>query len=141
LTVKGEEEVRRVAGAAARLALNPSRIIHSGKLRAEQTARFLGEALGRPVEKGEGLAPKDDPWPWVERIQGTEEELMIVGHLPFLERLASLLIGGDESLRPLLFRFGAINCLKRKEDGKWAVRWVLTPEMAEGMEVTSRDEG
>ena len=47
-----------------------------------------------------------------------------------MEKLASYLITGDEEARPLLFRFGAVNCLEQKEDKKWAVRWVLTPEMA-----------
>lgn len=130
LSAQGEKEIRQMAEAARKLALSPQRIYHSGKLRAEQTARFLAEALGGLLQKGEGLDPKDDPRPWADRLHQMQETVMLVGHLPFLEKLASLLISGEESLRPLLFGSGAINCLERKEDGKWAVRFVLTPEMA-----------
>jgi phosphohistidine phosphatase len=54
---------------------------------------------------------------------------MIVGHLPFLEKLASLLVCGEESARVVLFRYGAVVRLDQKEDRSWAVRWILTPEM------------
>jgi phosphohistidine phosphatase len=55
---------------------------------------------------------------------------MIVGHLPFLEKLSSFLLCGDENARLVLFRYGAIVCLIQKEDKEWAVRWILMPEMA-----------
>ncbi len=54
---------------------------------------------------------------------------MIVGHLPFLEKLASLLLCGHEGAQIVLFRYGAIVHLDQKEDKTWAVRWILTPEM------------
>jgi len=37
LTVRGEEETKKISGAAKRLGTRPSRICHSGKKRAEQT--------------------------------------------------------------------------------------------------------
>jgi len=57
------------------------------------------------------------------------KDLMIVGHLPFLDKLASLLISGNENARIVLFRYSNIVCLDQKEDKGWAVRWILTPEM------------
>jgi phosphohistidine phosphatase len=54
---------------------------------------------------------------------------MLVGHLPFLEKLASVLLCGNEDAKLVLFRYGAIVCLEQKEDKAWAVLWVLTPEM------------
>jgi hypothetical protein len=29
----------------------------------------------------------------------------------------------------VLFRYSAIICLDQKEDKRWAVRWILVPEM------------
>jgi phosphohistidine phosphatase SixA len=52
-----------------------------------------------------------------------------VGHLPFLEKLTSLFLCGDENARLVLFRYGGIVRLEQKEDKGWAVGWVLTPEM------------
>ena len=54
---------------------------------------------------------------------------MLVGHLPFLEKLVSFLVCGDEGAKAVLFRYSAILCLEKKEPGRWAVDWILKPEM------------
>jgi phosphohistidine phosphatase len=130
LTTRGEEEIHRVANEANKLGIQPSKIYHSGKRRAKQTAEIIAGALNLPVQAAQGLNPLDDIRPWVERLLEEAEDLMIVGHLPFLEKLTSLLLCGDEKTRLVLFRYGAIVCLVQKEDKKWAVLWILTPEMA-----------
>ena len=130
LTDQGRKEVEQVAQAANQLRLHPSKTYHSGKLRAIQTAEILANALRSPVEATPGLNPNDDVQDWGDRVSRLKEDLLIVGHLPFLERLASLLIAGDEKVRPVLFRYAAIVCLERNESGRWGVRWILTPEMA-----------
>jgi len=129
LTVEGEKEVKVVAERAREMKLNPAWIYHSGKRRAEHTAEIIGKALDIPIGARSGLGPLDEVSLWAEKINQGQENLMLVGHLPHLEKLASYLIAGDEALRPLLFRNGSINCLEQKENRKWAVRWVLTPEM------------
>jgi len=131
LTDTGRKEVGRVAKEAARLGIRPLRIIHSGKTRARQTAEIMAESLrpSRGIEPQQGLNPNDPVSPWMERLERSSEDLMIVGHLPFLDRLASLLLSGDEARGVIRFRYGAIVCLERTE-GRWAVRWILTPEMA-----------
>ncbi len=58
-----------------------------------------------------------------------ERDLMLVGHLPFMEKLAAYLLSGKENSRLVLFRYGAIVCLEQKEDQTWGVKWILTPEM------------
>jgi phosphohistidine phosphatase len=133
LTPRGEKEVRSVSKVASGLPIIPSKVYHSGKLRAKQTAEIMAGALTIPdplVQSTQGLNPNDDIRPWAERISKEKENLMLVGHLPFLEKLTSFLLCGDENVRLVLFRYGAIVCLDQKEDKKWAVRWILTPEMA-----------
>ena len=132
LTARGEDEVRRTSEGAKRLDIRPSKILHSGKLRARQTAEILARGVNRPlssVQVSPGLNPNDDVRPWAERIQKEIDDLMLVGHLPFLDKLASTLLCGNENAKLVLFRYGAIVCLEQKEDKGWAVRWVLTPEM------------
>jgi len=133
LTLKGEEEIKKVAGLAKKMGLNPSQIYHSGKLRAQQTAAIIGRALDKPVEAAQGLVPMDNVRPWADKINQSERELLLVGHLPYLEKLAAYLITGDEKISPLLFRNGAIICLEQKENKKWTVSWILTPEMAQNL--------
>jgi len=133
LTARGEKEVMAVSKVAGGLQIRPSKIYHSGKMRAKQTAEIIASALrisDSHVQPAEGLNPNDDIHAWVERISKEKEDLMLVGHLPFLEKLTSLLLCGDENARLVLFRYGAIVCLDQKGDKGWAIRWILTPEMA-----------
>jgi phosphohistidine phosphatase len=136
LTARGEKEVTGVSKAATGLNITPSKVYHSGKLRAKQTAEIIAKALKIPdlsVQPTQGLNPNDNIRPWAERISKEREDLMIVGHLPFLEKLTSFLLCGNENARLILFRYGAIVCLDQKEDKRWAVRWILTPEIADLM--------
>jgi phosphohistidine phosphatase len=133
LTQQGRHEVEQVAAFAARLGLGVAQIRHSGKTRAEQTATILGEALSPPggVVAVSGLAPKDDVQPIAETLGRESQPVMLVGHLPFLGRLAGLLVSGNPDLPVVQFRNAVIICLTRAED-RWLVAWILTPEMAGG---------
>jgi phosphohistidine phosphatase len=131
LTSTGKAEVERVARAAKKMAIKPAKIFHSGKTRARQTAEIIASGLKvLDVEAVQGLNPNDAVQPWLEKIPKEKQDIMLVGHLPFLERLTSLLLGGNENARLVLFRYAGICCLEQKEDNGWAVRWFLTPEMA-----------
>jgi phosphohistidine phosphatase len=134
LTARGRADVERVAAFAARLGLDVAQIRHSGKTRAEQTAALLAAALSPPggALAMPGLAPKDDVRPVADSLGREREPLMLVGHMPFLGRLAALLICGDLNASALRFRNGGIVCLtpEQGEQNQWIVSWVLTPEMA-----------
>ena len=131
LTEQGRQDVQQVAAFAARLGLEVHQIRHSGKTRAEQTAAILGETLSPPagVVAVSGLAPRDDAQSVADGLTRESRPVMLVGHLPFLTRLAGLLVVGDAERPVVRFRQGGIVCLER-EDGRWLVAWVLTPEMA-----------
>jgi phosphohistidine phosphatase len=129
LTDRGKGEVHRVSKVAEKMAVNPAKIYHSGKLRAKQTAEYMSAALKRPAEVASGLNPMDDVRLWADRLTKGKEDLMLVGHLPFMEKLAAYLLSGKENSRLVLFRYGAIVCLEQQEDQTWGIRWILTPEM------------
>ncbi|MFQ5951340.1 MAG: phosphohistidine phosphatase SixA, partial [Candidatus Geothermarchaeales archaeon] len=80
------------------------------------------------VEDAEGLRPLDDPQIWAKRLADTGEDTMLVGHLPHLSKLASLLLSGDEDRKVVNFVMSGITCLERDESGSWSVRWMLIPE-------------
>lgn len=131
LTDRGRAEAERVARAAARAGLRVDRIVHSGKLRARQTAEILASALDPPQGLGElnGLAPNDDPGAARAFAESAAGTLMLVGHLPHLSQLSSLLLADDPSREIVLFRMAAIVALS-KEETRWRLRFVLTPEIA-----------
>jgi phosphohistidine phosphatase len=131
LTERGRGDVQRVAAFAVRLGLKVAQIRHSGKARAEQTAAVLGQALAPPggVVAVSGLAPNDDVRPLAKALAGESQPVMLVGHLPFLARLAGLLLTGDADRSVVRFRNAGLVCLAREGDN-WQVAWILTPEMA-----------
>lgn len=130
LTDRGRTEVQRVARHAALLGLSLAQIIHSGKLRARQTAEIMADNLwpSRGLREMAGMAPNDDPSRARAALEEAGDGVMLVGHLPHLGRLASLLLIGDAGRDIVRFRNGAIVCLARGDRG-WLVRWVLTPEL------------
>jgi phosphohistidine phosphatase len=128
LTDQGEEDVAGVAHhAVVQLGVRPLRVVHSGKTRARQTAEIWGELVNADVEEADGLAPNDDPTIWIERLRGEAEDLMVVGHLPHLARLAGLLVTGDSDRSVIRFRQGGLVGLERT-DAVWVVSLVLPPE-------------
>ncbi len=127
LTSEGEDEVRRMAQTAGAYKVQTSVIIHSGKKRSTRTAEIIADFL-RPAQgtqTGENLNPLDDVLPWAQKI---EDRIMLVGHLPFLERLANLLVAEDPEKRVIKFQNGAIICLE-KEDQGWHIKWCLMPRI------------
>ena len=130
LTDQGIETVRKMASWADQVALKVDQIRHSGKRRAEQTATLLAERLSpaNGVIAVEGLRPNDDVRPVAEALGAEHGPVMLVGHLPFLSRLASLLVAGNHEGGVVRFRQAGIVCLSQ-EEGKWAVNWVMSPEL------------
>jgi phosphohistidine phosphatase len=127
LTDRGAEDVSRVARwAVDELGVRTARVVHSGKTRARQTAEAWCELLGADPEQGDSLAPNDNPATWVERLDTELDDLMLVGHLPHLDRLAASLLIGDADRSLIRFRPGGLVGIERT-DGGWIVSMVLPP--------------
>ena len=123
-----------VAAHAAACGVHIDRIVHSGKLRAEQTAGILAGALGCDVvDQVDGLSPNAAVQEAADALvdQAAAGSLAIVGHLPFLDRFAALLVAGDCTAQVVVFRNGGLVKLVPAEWG-YAVAWAVTPEVAKG---------
>jgi phosphohistidine phosphatase len=131
LTDKGRLEIENVAHHLKRLEVQVRQIFHSGKTRAQTTAQILAWHLKPPagVSEAPGLAPLDDPEIWADRIAPLEEDILAVGHLPHLGRLAALLMTGDKERSVVNFRMGGVVRLKRMSAVQWAVDWMVLPEI------------
>lgn len=129
LTDEGRREVESVMLLLLRYgAINASRVVHSGKLRAAETAEMVGTKLDASVEETDGLAPNDDPGIWESRLAGEEGGLVLVGHMPHLSRLTSRLLCGDPEAALVEFANGGVVCLAR-EERRWSVRWSIPPAL------------
>ena len=131
LTAKGRRDISQVAGYLGKLNLGVSRVFHSGKTRAESTAHILAGSINPPPEVAAagGLAPLDDPCIWASRIAKMDEDVMLVGHLPHLARLAGLLLLGDPEKNVINFKMAGMVCLRRLPAGQFVVEWMVIPEI------------
>jgi len=130
LTDKGRTEVEYVASYVASLGVKVSRILHSGRLRAKQTAEIFAQHLAPPqgVLEQRGLGPLDDPQEAKRLIQQAGRPLMLVGHLPHLSRLTASLILGDPEKEVVKFSMGGVVYLGRSDDF-WSIGWALVPRL------------
>src|SRR5262249_1504541 len=131
LTDKGHDEVARVAEFLAEQPITLSLIQHSGKMRAEETAHIFASYMrctAGPYHTS-GLAPEDDPAATANFLKVYTDDVLIVGHLPHLERLTSLLLTGAPNRRPVRFANAAVVCLEKEDDGTWSLVWAVVPEL------------
>ncbi len=126
LSEQGEVEAKKVAEFAKNIKVN--KIQHSGKLRAQQTAEILGKLLGVDVVKADSLEPMADTQIWANRLEEQSEDVMLVGHLPHLAKLASQLLTQNQEKPVISFKQGGIVCLEKTEQG-WQVAWMVTPDL------------
>lgn len=131
LTDEGRMEVENVSHHLKRLGVQVQQIFHSGKTRARSTAEILAWHLKPPagVSEAPGLAPLDDPEVWADRLATLDENVMLVGHLPHLGRLAALLMTGDKEKQVLNFQMAGAVRLKRLAPDQWAIDWMVLPQI------------
>ena len=131
LSDPGREGVEKVARALAAKKIVVAEILRSDKLRAKETAEILARSLlpRAGVREIRGLAPEDDPWLAKAELEEASGPLMLVGHLPHLGRLASLLVTGDPEHQVVDFQPAAVACLSFA-GGLWEIRWALSPAQA-----------
>src|SRR4030095_12401134 len=108
LSEEGRDEVTRIAEFLAGLRITVSLIEHSGKARAEESAHTLATSARCTTGPAHttGLNPSDDPSETANFLNLYTDDVVIVGHLPHLERLASLLLTGSPDRRPVQFKNG-----------------------------------
>lgn len=129
LSPEGGADVQRIA-AFLEGHLDKVRIVHSGKLRAEQTAELLAARLStdQPVVV-EGIAPNDVIEPFVQRLDEWREDTLVVGHLPFMAKLVATLVTGTEEPVVTAYLPGSVVCVESSEGGEWQIQWMVRPEL------------
>ena len=140
LSPAGRETAERLARhvASLRPLLEPpiAEVLHSGKRRAEQTAAIFAAALSPTAAPtvASGLKPNDEPRPIAKMLEKRRREdsaIMLVGHLPHLERLTGLLVAGDAECAVVRFEKSALlKLVPRESEPGWTIAAYLTPACA-----------
>jgi phosphohistidine phosphatase len=131
---KGRKAQRRVSRLLERLGYIPSLVLTSPWLRAAQTAQILVETLEleqSPVPC-EALAADPDASRLAECVgdPGPDAIVAMVGHSPWMEELAALLLGGGASLRIAFPKSGVMGIdLEQVAPGAGELQFFLRPGM------------
>lgn len=134
LSEAGREEVECMARLLGEAGVRVQRVWHSGKPRALQTAERLARRVmpRGGVEPLAGLGPNDPVEEFIADADVWQEDTLVVGHLPFMARLASLLLLHDAGRELVSFRPGSVLCLERIDHDRWVLAWMLRPELCSG---------
>ncbi len=127
LSSHGIHALEAVALKAKEMGAHPYRICHSGYKRAEESADIFAKILlgeDAPVKQVPHLAPDDDPSLW--REEDLCHGLMLVGHNPFMSRMALHLTYGGKKFGDIHFSPGSIVCLEQEQHAQvWSLRWQI----------------
>ena len=105
LSQEGKEQTQKIAEFLKTKSVKVDAIWHSPKLRAIQTAQIISKSIFCPeIQERDDLNPLDSVEKFPEEIQSLNKDFMIVGHLPFLQKLASLLLSGSEKNQFISYR-------------------------------------
>jgi len=126
LSPEGKEETQRTAEFLKTKSIKIDAIWHSPKLRAIQTAQIVANSVFcSEIQERDDLNPLDSVENFPEEIKSSNKNLMIIGHLPFLQKLASLLLSGSETNQFISFKNSGIVCLEYTDT--WKIAWMVTP--------------
>jgi phosphohistidine phosphatase len=136
LTKKGIKKFRKAARGIERLGISFDAILSSPLVRARQTADIVAEILGEEsvVDEIPALAPDSSPEQLLSELSTVEgkENVMLVGHEPFLGNLAGFLLTrkNDSDVRIPLKKGGIcrieIDAVPPTQAG--TMHWLLTPK-------------
>ena len=127
LSELGRDQLQTVAKHLQAKKIRVSKIAHSGKLRALQSAEIMARILDiKKVTAFPGMNPKDDVEAFIEKMD--EDGVMYVGHLPHLEQVVSKLICGSTLKSVIQFQNAAVACLQLN-DRQAQLVWYLPPSL------------
>lgn len=129
LSDKGRRQAQRLGAFLARLGFAPDRIVSSPKLRALDTARIVGDAIGLDVQTDDALA---GPFGLDELralvAKGHADQIVIVGHDPDFSELLAELVGAPE----LPMKKGAlarVDLPRSIAPAAGILRWLIPPDV------------
>lgn len=131
LSEKGIADLNKMADFIKPMNIAVDYLWHSEKKRAIQTAEILAGVLrvNNDIKAREGLSPNDDVNAIEKELASIDGDVMVVGHMPFLGKLTSLLLSGSETAGMVRFQQGGIVCLSYGEESGWQLQWMVVPEI------------
>ncbi len=134
LSAKGKTEIQSVASFLDKIKLPCSQIYSSDKTRAQQTSEILSHAL--TPQENPIVMPALNPDSRVENILSelgdSDEDIMLVSHLPVLPELLNQLLFNSHDHHFLCWSPGTIVALTQQEHN-WCLNWILNPSLIQNI--------
>lgn len=128
LSLEGKNQTQRTAEFLESKRIKVDLIWNSPKKRAVQTAQIISEKISpQEIQERSDMNPLDPVDKFPEEIKSMNRDIMLIGHLPFLQKLFSLLLTGSEENDYLSFKNSGIICLECTD--KWRLTWAMTPDL------------
>lgn len=140
LIPKGKRQLRQVAAAMKKLDVHFDLILSSPFLRARQTAEIVAQWVGlkKRLAFSDELTPDGEPKALIQQLKELKpapENILLVGHEPYLSQLVALLISGGTAANIELKKGGL--CRLETDSlhfGRCAtLAWLLTPKQMKRM--------
>jgi len=127
LSAQGKAQTQKTAEYLKSRSIKVDAIWHSTKLRAVQTAEIIAEALAcGKIQARDDMNPLDTVEKLPGEILASNKDIMIIGHLPFLQKLAGRLLTGSEESKIIAFKNSGVVSLDYSEE--WQIDWLVSPE-------------
>jgi phosphohistidine phosphatase len=135
LTAEGKKQLRKTCRALEKMKLDFNLILSSPFARARQTAEIIAKNLKQKkrLRFSDELQPSGNVknlFCQLDDLRPAPENVLLVGHEPYLSRTISLLVSGDENVA-VDFKKGGLCKLEvgKLRTGKCAtLAWLLTPK-------------
>ena len=130
LSPEGEKETLAIANTLKKNNIAITRVVHSGKQRAAQTAQLFATTLDiKKTQVIAGLSPNDDVKLLLDKISSADfDNTLFVGHLPHIQKAATYLLTGSTSSDAVCFQNSAVLCLETNADNA-RILWYITPDI------------
>ena len=132
LTEQGFADARKIGQFLQAAGTHITHIMHSDKLRAQQTASSLADSLNidHITETDNLLRSEADVMPLIDMVNTWTDDTLLVGHLPFLSRFVSgLVLDNPDGGELVTFAPCTVVCLGQSEDRRWHIDWMVKPRL------------
>ena len=129
LSPAGIDQAKAAAKGIKRLGLSFDLIVTSTKRRAHQTAALIAEGVRFPhsdIMTSEMVLPQGQPQELLDLLQkeSPQSSVLVVGHMPHLEKLSSQLLQGGE----MLFENAGLACFEISSSHSARLEFLLTAQ-------------
>ena len=129
LSDNGKSKVKLVAEHLQNQGVSFSKIFHSKKKRARETAEIMGGIISPDASLmvHDKITPNDDPHLIFSEINSWDQDTLITSHLPFVPNLMTLLTEKDAYMTAITFETATIICLEKENSYRWSFQWSTAP--------------